>query len=72
MTDHELLIRAAELTDVGAVMNLEQGSIIHPWTENDIKTLITDMNKRCIVADLDGEIVMWVRSLFLMNVISET
>ena len=60
MTDHELLIRAAELTDVGAVMNLEQGSIIHPWTENDIKTLITDMNKRCIVADLDGEIVCYV------------
>lgn len=60
MTDHELLIRAAELTDVGAIMNLEQGSIIHPWTENDIKTLITDMNKRCIVADLDGEIVCYV------------
>lgn len=60
MTDHELLIRAAELTDVGAVMNLEQGSIIHPWTENDIKTLITDMNKRCVVADLDGEIVCYV------------
>ena len=60
MTDHELLIRAAGLTDVGAVMNLEQGSIIHPWTENDIKTLITDMNKRCIVADLDGEIVCYV------------
>ena len=60
MTDQELIIRAAELTDIGAVMNLEKGSIVHPWTENDIKTLITDMNKRCLVADLDGEIVCYV------------
>ena len=60
MTDQELIIRAAELNDVGKIMNLEKGSIVHPWTETDIKTLITDINKRCLVADLDGEVVCYV------------
>ena len=60
MTDSELIIRVATLTDIGSIMALEQGSIVHPWTENDIRTLITDMNKKCLVATLDDEVICYI------------
>ena len=60
MTDSVLIIRAAELTDIDSIKALEQGSIVHPWTENDIKTLITDVNKKCLVATLDDEVICYI------------
>lgn len=60
MTDPELTVRAAELTDIDSIMALEQGSIIHPWTENDIRTLITDKKKKCLVATLGDEVICYI------------
>ena len=60
MTDPELTVRAAALTDISSIMALEQGSIIHPWTENDIRTLITDKNKNCLVATLGDEVICYI------------
>ncbi len=60
MTDQELTVRDATLTDIGRIMDLEQGSIVHPWTEKDIRTLITDKNKNCIVATVGDEVICYI------------
>ncbi len=58
MTD--LVIRQGTLSDISAIMDLEQGSIEHPWESKAIETLITDNNKTCLVAELGGVIVSYV------------
>ena len=58
MTD--LVIRQGTLSDISAIMDLEQGSIEHPWESKAIETLITDNNKICLVAELGGVIVSYV------------
>ena len=58
MTD--LVIRQGTLSDIPAIMDLEQGSIEHPWESKAIETLITDKNKTCLVAELGGVIVSYV------------
>ena len=56
----DLVIRQGTLSDVQAIMALEQGSIEHPWESKAIETLITDSNKTCIIAELDGTIAAYV------------
>jgi hypothetical protein len=41
----DLVIRCGTLSDVFAIMALEQGSIEHPWESKAIESLITDDNK---------------------------
>ena len=60
MTDPEFKIRNAELSDIGSIMALEEGSIVHPWSSKDIASLITDQNKKCLVAEANGEVVCYV------------
>ena len=50
----DLVIRCGTLSDVSAIMALEQGSIEHPWESKAIESLITDDNKTCLVAEIDG------------------
>lgn len=56
----DLVIRQGTLSDIPAIMDLEQGSIEHPWESKAIETLITDNNKTCLVAELGGVIVSYV------------
>ena len=56
----DLVIRQGTLSDVQEIMALEQGSIEHPWESKAIETLITDSNKTCLIAELDGTIVAYV------------
>lgn len=56
----DLVIRPGTLSDVQAIMALEQGSIEHPWESKAIETLITDSNKTCLIAELDGTIAAYV------------
>ena len=58
----DLVIRQGTLSDVQAIMALEQGSIEHPWESKAIETLITDSNKTCLIAELDGTIAAYVGS----------
>ena len=60
MAEPELVIRPAELGDVSEIMELETGSIVHPWERKAIESLITDDNKRCLVAVSDGKIAAYV------------
>jgi len=60
MTDPDLVIRSADLSDIKCIMALEQGSIVHPWEGEAIKSLIADKNKKCYVAELKGEIVGYI------------
>ena len=60
MTEPEIIIRPAELDDVSEIMELETGSIVHPWERKAIELLITDDNKRCLVAVADGKIAGYV------------
>lgn len=60
MTDPDLVIRSAELSDIKCIMALEQGSIVHPWESKAIGSLIADKNKKCYVAELKGEIVGYI------------
>ena len=56
----DLVIRQGTLSDVQAIMALEQGSIEHPWESKAIETLITDSNKTCLIAELDGTSAAYV------------
>ena len=56
----DLVIRQGTLSDVQEIMALEQGSIEHPWESKAIETLITDSNKICLIAELDGTIAAYV------------
>ena len=56
----DIIIRPGTLSDVNAIMALEQGSIEHPWESKAIETLITDSNKTCLIAELDGTIAAYV------------
>ena len=47
-------IRFATDEDVAAIMALEQGSIAHPWPEEDIRRLITDDDKFALVQEGEG------------------
>ena len=60
MTDPDLVIRSGDLSDIKYIMELEQGSIVHPWDIKAIESLIVDPNKKCLVADLRGEVVGYV------------
>lgn len=60
MTDPDLVIRSGDLSDIKYIMELEQGSIVHPWDSKAIESLIVDPNKKCLVADLHGEVVGYV------------
>lgn len=60
MTDSELIIRSADLRDIKSIMSLEQGSIVHPWCSKDIESLIVNNTKKCLVAQVDGEVVGYV------------
>ena len=44
-------IRLAVRDDVQAIMALEQGSIAHPWPEEDILRLISDDDKFALVKE---------------------
>ena len=56
----DLVIRQGTLSAVQEIMALEQGSIEHPWESKAIETLITDSNKTCLIAELDGTIAAYV------------
>lgn len=60
MAEPEIIIRPAELDDVSEIMELETSSIVHPWERKAIESLITDDNKRCLVAVADGKIAGYV------------
>ena len=49
MAEPELVIRPAELDDVSEIMELETGSIVHPWERKAIESLITDDNKDALL-----------------------
>ena len=54
-------IRFAEAADVQAIMALEQGSIAHPWPEEDIRRLITDDDKFALVLEAeDGTVTGYI------------
>ena len=50
----DLVVRQGTVSDIQAIMALEQGSIEHPWESKAIESLITDGNKVCLVAELVG------------------
>lgn len=67
MTDQDLVIRSADLSDIKYIMALEQGSIVHPWESKAIESLIVDKNKKCYVADLHGEVVGYVGAEIVLD-----
>ena len=67
MPDLNLKIRKGILEDVESIMELEQGSIVHPWEKKAIEALITDENKRCYVAESDGLITGYVGAELVLD-----
>lgn len=59
MAEPEVKIRHATLEDVSEIMELEQGSIVHPWERKAVESLITDPNKMCLAAEAEGRIVCY-------------
>lgn len=54
------VIREAVAEDIDRIMELEKGSIVHPWTGEAIGSLISDGNKLCLVIECDGNIVCYI------------
>ena len=51
-------IRFATAEDIAAIMALEQGSIAHPWPEEDIRRLITDDDKFALVLETEDNTII--------------
>ncbi|MCH4154418.1 MAG: ribosomal protein S18-alanine N-acetyltransferase [Saccharofermentans sp.] len=62
-----MLIREARPEDVGAIMELEKGAIVHPWILQDIEALITDGCKTAVAAeDTEGRITGYAGAEWVM------
>lgn len=53
-------IRAAVSDDVDRIMELEEGSIPHPWQREEIEKLITQDNKCAFVTEKGGRVVCYI------------
>ena len=56
----DAVIREAVSGDIDRIMELEHGSIIHPWAREEFERLISDQNKLCLVALSGNKIVCYV------------
>ncbi|WP_034449600.1 ribosomal protein S18-alanine N-acetyltransferase [Butyrivibrio sp. AE2032] len=55
-----LLIREALPEDIDSIMELEKGSIVHPWARSEFEDLISNSNKLCLVAESDEKVVCYI------------
>ena len=60
-------IRRVSPEDVKDLMRLEDGSIEHPWCEEDLVKLATDPNKAGFIAEEDGLITGYIGLSFIMD-----
>ena len=60
-------IRRVRTEDVNELMRLEEGSIEHPWTSEDLMKLATDQNKAGFVAEEDGKIIGYIGLSFILD-----
>ena len=60
MPDPDLIIREAVIEDVDSIMDLEKGSIAHPWVRSEFESLINDSNKICLIIESEGKCVCYV------------
>ncbi len=58
MTD--IIVREAAVSDIENIMDLERGSIVHPWAKEEFERLISDENKLCLVIENEGGIVCYI------------
>ena len=60
MPDQIVKIRDASEQDIERIMELERGSIVHPWVRSEFERLISDDGKLCLVAEKDSLIVGYI------------
>lgn len=60
MPDQIVKIRDASEQDIERIMELEHGSIVHPWVRSEFERLISDDGKLCLVAEKDSLIVGYI------------
>lgn len=60
-------IRRVRTEDVNELMRLEEGSIEHPWTSEDLMKLATDQNKAGFAAEEDGNIIGYIGLSFILD-----
>ena len=60
-------IRRVRTEDVNELMRLEEGSIEHPWTSEDLMKLATDQNKAGFAAEEDGKIIGYIGLSFILD-----
>ena len=60
MADHDFVFRRALPEDIEDIKALEDGSIVHPWTEGAIRNLIDNKNNICLVIEKDNKVVCYV------------
>ncbi len=53
-------IREAVISDIEGIMQLEQGSIVHPWERSEFELLIADEKKLCLVAEDEGKVIGYI------------
>lgn len=60
-------IREATLNDIDRIMELEQGSIVHPWVRNEFEKLINDENKLCLVAEDGNKVISYIGADYVLD-----
>ncbi|MCR4670211.1 MAG: ribosomal protein S18-alanine N-acetyltransferase [Saccharofermentans sp.] len=60
-------IRRVRTEDVNELMRLEEGSIEHPWTSEDLMKLATEQNKAGFAAEEDGKIIGYIGLSFILD-----
>lgn len=48
------------VSDIEGIMQLEQGSIVHPWERSEFELLIADEKKLCLVAEDEGKVIGYI------------
>ena len=62
-----MTIRQVREDDVKDLMRLEDGSIEHPWCEEDLIKLATDPDKAAFAAEEDGALTGYIGFSFLLD-----
>jgi len=64
----DVKIENAKLGDISRIMELEEGSIIHPWDRTSLENLITDDNKIALISlDMMGNITGYIGCSFVLD-----
>jgi len=63
----DVILRKAVLSDIEEIARIEEVSIAHPWSEDELRDLVESDRKTAIVACVDDKIAGYIGASFLLD-----